>query len=224
MCLYFVPPSLVMLRNLFFIVFGALFAVDGSAQCEYTLSMDPVQLGEGELASASTPPLSGDLTSVTFNLDFSNGGQLPSRHDGLSTLPTANAWSGEAGTFPDWRMHRHWDGLRQLLAQQLEHHCQRELHHELPTAAWNLVGTGEWTITVQNAWTWVAHQLLLWLMSFSVGFALATAMTPLRAITWQARRWVTRICGVAAIDVYPGGFYDCDGNCYNDDDGDGVLQ
>ena len=56
--------------------------------CNYTMSMFS-QLSSGQTDSESAT-LAGNLTSVTFNLNFHrNGCQLPCRHDGV---PLRTQW------------------------------------------------------------------------------------------------------------------------------------
>ena len=214
-----------MLRNLFFIAFGALLAVDGLAQCEYTLSMDPVQLDEGELASASTPPLSGDLTSVTFNLDFSGtGASYPA--DMMAYIYAPN---GECVVWGGWNIPPTGGctdigtGFANSWPNNWSTTVNGNYTYELPTAAWNLVGTGEWTITVQNAWTGSAPATYDLDVIFS-GVCPGDCDDPV-ACNYVAGTTLgdPDLCEYA-IDVYPSGYYDCDGNCYNDDDGDGVCN
>ena len=213
-----------MLRNLFFIAFGALLAVDGLAQCEYTLSLDAV-LGEGQLASASTPPLSGDLTSVTFNLNFSGtGASYPA--DMMAYIYAPN---GECVVWGGWNIPP-TGGCTDIgtgFANSWPNNWSTSLNgfytYELPTAAWNLVGTGEWTITVQNAWTGSAPATYDLDVIFS-GVCPGDCDDPV-ACNYVAGTTLgdPDLCEYA-IDVYPSGYYDCDGNCYNDDDGDGVCN
>ena len=209
-------------KSVFFIAFGALLAVDGLAQCEYTLSLDAV-LGEGQLASASTPPLSGDLTSVTFSLNFSGtGANYPA--DMMAYIYAPN---GECVVWGGWNIPP-TGGCTDIgtgFANSWPANWSTTLNgfYTVPFFAWNLVGTGEWTITVQNAWIGSApatYDLDVIFGGVCPGDMHDDTVTDYVAGTTLGD---PDLCEYA-IDVYPSGYYDCDGNCYNDDDGDGVCN
>ena len=126
------------------------------APCSYTLSMFS-QLSSGQTDS-ETQTLGGNLTSATFNLNFSGvGASYPADMmiyiyapngdcvvwGGWNIPPTGGCTDIGTGTGNSWP--GNWSTS-----------VNGNYTYTLPLNANNLNGSGTWSVTIQNAWTTAA--------------------------------------------------------------------
>jgi hypothetical protein len=191
--------------------------------CNYTMSMFS-QLSSGQTDSESAT-LAGNLTSVTFNLNFSGtGASYPA--DMMVYLYAPN---GECIVWGGWNINpvggctdvgtgfnNSWPGNWSTTVNGF-------YTYTLNTNAFGLNGAGTWSVTIQNAWTGSAvatYDLDIVFNGICQGECfdtLACNFVPDAEIVFND------LCEYA-IDWYPSGLYDCDGNCYLDFDGDGICN
>ncbi len=204
-------------------LFVVLVAPRVHAQCNYTLSMFEM-LGEAQTASDSAN-LGGDLTSVQFNLDFSGtGASYPA-----DMMVYIYAPNGECVVWGGWNINptgsctdigtgaaNSWPGNWSTTVNGF-------YTYTLNTNAYNLNGSGNWLVTIQNAWTGAPVATYDLDIVFN-GICPGECDEP-AACNYVPGTTIGNpdLC-IYAIDLYPNGLLDCDGNCYNDDDGDGICN
>ena len=95
--------------------------------------------------------------------------------------------------------------------------------YNLNTDAYNLDGSGTWSVTIQNAWTTAATATYDLDIVFN-GLCEGECNIP-TACNYVAGTDIPApdLC-IYAIDLYPSGYYDCDGVCYDDIDVDGICD
>lgn len=191
--------------------------------CNYTMEFD-VNLSAGQTAS-QTATLSGDLISATFNLEFTGGGaSYPG--DMMAYIYAPN---GECVVWGGWNINPtggcqdlgtggggFWPGSWNT--------TQNGFHTaNINFAAYNLEGAGDWTVVIQNAWTpsgVVNYDMDIIFNGICEGDCFVQNACNFNP---NAELINNDLC-IYAIDLYPNGLYDCDGNCYVDTDGDGVCN
>ena len=87
--------------------------------------------------------------------------------------------------------------------------------YTLNTNAYSLDGSGEWSVTIQNAWTGSSTATYNLDVIFN-GLCDGDCFDP-EACNFEPTATIANndLCEYA-IDYYPSGLYDCDGNCYLD--------
>ena len=205
---------------------ASLGTTRGPAQdCAYVLDMYH-ELAFPQTASQSAL-LSGDLNSVTFNLNFSGPGitypadlmvylYAPNGQcivwGGWDLEPTGNCDDVGTGSFNSWP--GSWstdvDGF---------------YTYTLNTNTFNLLGSGEWTITIQNAWGGASNLVVTYDLEVVFnGICEGDCFDPDACnFNPNATLVYNDLCEYA-IDLYPSGLYDCDGNCLLDFDDDGICN
>ena len=116
-----------------------------------------------------------------------------------------------------------WAQERPTLAWQLEHHTERLYTYTLNTNTFGLNGSGTWSVTIQNAWTGSAVATYDLDIIFN-GICEGDCFDPNACNFVPDAELVNNDLCLYAIDLYPNGLYDCDGNCYLDFDGDGICN
>ena len=204
--------------------FIALTAADGvSSQCNPTLSMFS-QLSSGQTDSSSII-LAGELTSITFNLDFSgNGFSYPA-----DMMVYIYAPNGECVVWGGWNINptggctdigtgagNSWPGNWDTTVNGF-------YTYNLNTDPYNLDGSGTWSVIIQNAWTGSSTATYDLDLIFN-GPCTGECDDPLACnFVADATLVVNELCEYA-IDLYPSGYYDCEGNCLGDFNGNGVCD
>ena len=212
-----------MAQKAFFFLFIVILAPRAFGQCNYTLSMFEM-LGEAQTASASAN-LGGNLTSVTFNLNFTGtGASYPA-----DMMVYIYAPNGECVVWGGWNINpvgfctdigtgaaNSWPGNWSTTQNGF-------YTYTLNTNAYNLNGTGNWVVTIQNAWTGAPVATYDLDIVFN-GICQGDCDIP-GACNYVPGTTIGNpdLC-IFAIDLYPSGLYDCNGICYNDDDGDGICN
>ena len=213
-----------MMKSVFtFLLCSVAWAAHGQAPCNYTLSMFS-QLSSSETDSESAT-LAGDLTSATFNLDFIGTGlSYPSDMMIYIYAPNGNCvvWGGwninptggctDIGTGAGNSWPGAWDTT-----------VNGNYTYTLPLNVFNLNGSGTWSVTIQNAWTTAATATYDLDITFN-GICEGECFDPEACNFVPNAELVNNDLCEYAIDIYPSGLYDCDGNCYFDFDGDGICN
>ena len=191
--------------------------------CNYTMSMFS-QLSSGQTDSESAT-LAGNLTSVTFNLNFSGtGASYPA--DMMVYLYAPN---GECIVWGGWNINptggctdvgtgaaNSWPGNWSTTQNGF-------YTYTLNTNTFGLNGSGTWSVTIQNAWTGSAVATYDLDIIFN-GICEGDCFDPNACNFVPDAELVNNDLCLYAIDLYPNGLYDCDGNCYLDFDGDGICN
>ena len=95
--------------------------------------------------------------------------------------------------------------------------------YTLPLGTYGLAGSGNWTVTIQNAWTGSSVATYDLDIIFN-GICEGDCFDPMACNFVPDAELVNNDLCLYAIDLYPNGLYDCDGNCYLDFDGDGICN
>ena len=191
--------------------------------CNYTMSMFS-QLSSGQTDSESEE-LAGTLTSATFNLNFSgSGASYPS-----DMMVYIYAPNGDCIVWGGWNINptggctnigtganNSWPGNWNTTVNGF-------YTYTLPLNAYGLDGAGEWTVTIQNAWTGSSVATYDLDIVFN-GLCQGECFDPMACNFVPDAEIVFNDLCEYAIDWYPSGLYDCDGNCYLDFDGDGICN
>lgn len=191
--------------------------------CNYTMSMFS-QLSSGQTDSESAT-LAGNLTSVTFNLNFAGtGASYPA--DMMVYLYAPN---GECIVWGGWNINpvggctdvgtgaaNSWPGNWSTTQNGF-------YTYTLNTNTFGLNGSGEWSVTIQNAWTGSAVATYDLDIIFN-GICEGDCFDPNACNFVPDAELINNDLCIYAIDLYPNGLYDCDGNCYLDFDGDGICN
>ena len=215
------------MKKLFsFLVLIAALALNAEVlaqPCNYTMSMFS-QLSSGQTDSESAT-LAGNLTSVTFNLNFSGtGASYPA--DMMVYLYAPN---GECIVWGGWNINptggctdvgtgaaNSWPGNWSTTQNGF-------YTYTLNTNTFGLNGSGTWSVTIQNAWTGSAVATYDLDIIFN-GICEGDCFDPNACNFVPDAELVNNDLCLYAIDLYPNGLYDCDGNCYLDFDGDGSCN
>ena len=191
--------------------------------CNYTLDFFS-QLSSGQTDTESAN-LAGSLTSVTFNLNFSGvGASYPSDMmvyiyapngdcvvwGGWNIAPTGGCQNIGTGANNSWPFS--WNTT-----------ANGFYTYTLNTNAYGLDGSGVWSVTIQNAWTGSSTATYNLDVIFN-GLCDGECFDP-EACNFEPTATIANndLCEYA-IDYYPSGLYDCDGNCYLDFDGDLICN
>ena len=200
-----------------------LCGVAWAQPCNYTLDFS-AQLSSGQTDTESAN-LSGSLNSVTFNLNFSGvGASYPSDMMVYIYAPDGDCvvWGGwdiaPSGGCQDigTGANNSWPGNWNTTVNGF-------YSYTLNTNAYGLNGTGVWTVTIQNAWSFASTATYDLEVIFN-GLCDGDCFDPL-ACNFVPNATIPNndLCDYA-IDLYPSGLYDCDGNCYLDFDGDLICN
>jgi hypothetical protein len=193
------------------------------AQCNADLSIDEYVAGGNTVSNSFT--LAGNLQFVDIELNWSGGGSSwPADLAIVIEAPNGQcvAWWGWQPTGippgcnnlgdvwpPNWTTTA-WGDYSFFI--------NTSGNPSLPT---NLNGSGEWTISFTNTWSqWADYDMDITLGGVCAGECfdpMACNFVPDATIPYND------LCEYA-IDWYPSGLYDCDGNCYLDFDGDGICN
>lgn len=222
--LRFNPSPMVPIRLGFVACFMALASfVQAQAPCNYTMSFLSY-LSSGQTAS-QTQTLAGDLTSANFNLNFSGtGASYPADmmvyiyapngncvvFGGWNINPTggcSNAGTGGGGAWPG-----SWNTT-----------ANGNYNYTINLNAYNLDGSGSWTVVIQNAWTGSSTATYDLDVTF-YGVCQGDCFDPNACNFVPSAELINNDLCQYAIDIYPSGLYDCDGNCYLDFDGDLICN
>ncbi|OUU18875.1 MAG: hypothetical protein CBC05_01005 [Crocinitomicaceae bacterium TMED45] len=216
------------MKNLYsFVVL--LFLILGNSglraqECTYTMSMFS-QLSSGQTDSESAT-LAGNLTSVTFNLNFTGtGASYPA--DMMVYLYAPN---GECIVWGGWNIPptggctNVGTGFNNSWPANWSTTVNGFYTYTLNTNAFGLNGSGTWSVTIQNAWTTAAVATYDLDIIFN-GICEGDCFIPSACNYDPFADLVNNDLCIFADDLYsPPGVYDCDGNCLLDFDGDGVCN
>ena len=210
-------------RQTLLTLFALALMPAAQAQCTYTLSMFEM-LGESQTATA-TAALNGELSSVTFDLNFSGtGASYPA-----DMMVYIGAPNGECVVWGGWNIpptgsctnigtgfDNSWPGNWSTTLNGF-------YTHTLYTADYNLFGTGTWSVTIQNAWFGSAP--VTYDLDIVFNGPCEGECTDEAACNYVAEPVLPNddAC-LYALDLYPSGYYDCDGNCIGDFNGNGVCD
>ena len=191
--------------------------------CSYVLEMYH-QLAYPQTASQSVL-LSGDLNSVTFNLYFEGTG-LSYPADMMVYLYAPNGqcivWGGW-DVIPTGTCQNVGTGFANSWPGNWSTTANGNYTYTLNTDDYGLNGSGDWTVTIQNAWQGGATALYDLDVVFD-GICEGDCFDPDACnFNPNATLVFNDLCEYA-IDLYPSGLYDCDGNCILDFDDDGVCN
>ena len=214
--------SMAILRSIVLLVLASISGL-ALSQCNYTLDMlSYLSSGQSDSESAT---LAGTLNSVTFNLNFTGtGASYPADMMVYLYAPngTCVVWGGwnipptggctDIGTGFDSSWPGNWSTT-----------VNGFYTYTLNTGAYGLSGAGEWTVTIVNAWTGAATATYDLDVVFN-GVCAGDCFDPLACNFVPNTTLPNNDLCEYAIDLYPNGLYDCDGNCYLDFDGDGVCN
>ncbi|MDA0728992.1 MAG: T9SS type A sorting domain-containing protein [Bacteroidetes bacterium] len=209
-------------RLVFMVVLGA-WSTWASAQCNYTMSFLSY-LSSAQTASQSAT-LAGNLTSATFNLNFSGtGASYPSDMMVYIYAPNGNCivWGGwninpvGSCTNIGTGANNSWPGNWNTTVNGF-------YTYTLNLAAYGLNGSGNWTVTIQNAWTGSSVATYDLDIIFN-GICAGDCFDPMACNFVPNATLPNNAMCEYAIDLYPSGLYDCDGNCYLDFDGDLICN
>ena len=197
------------------------------SQCNYDWEINAT-LDELEIVQYSQN-LSGELTAISFDVAFFDidGGSWPG--DLLVHVYAPNGdcvvWGGYTGMNIDGSCQNlgtgfaaGWPGGGWSQAGN------SNVSFTMNLAAYNLGGTGTWTIELQNAWN-TLNATAAWNMDLTMfGICEGDCVIPTACNYNPLAELANNDICIFAEDLYPSGFYDCDGICNNDDDGDGVCN
>ena len=191
--------------------------------CNYTLDFFS-QLSSGQTDTESAN-LAGSLTSVTFNLNFTGfGASFPS-----DMMVYIYAPNGDCVVWGGWNIaptggcqnigtgaNNSWPGNWNTTTNGF-------YTYTLNTNAYGLDGSGVWSVTIQNAWNLSSTATYNLDVIFN-GLCDGECFDP-EACNFEPTATIANndLCEYA-IDYYPSGLYDCDGNCYLDFDGDLICN
>ena len=216
------------MKNLYsFIVLLFLILGDSEVcaqECTYTMSMFS-QLSSGQTDSESAT-LAGNLTSVTFNLNFTGtGASYPA--DMMVYLYAPN---GECIVWGGWNIPptggctNVGTGFNNSWPANWSTTVNGFYTYTLNTNAFGLNGSGTWSVTIQNAWTTAAVATYDLDIIYN-GICEGDCFIPSACNYNPFADLVNNDLCIFADDLYsPPGVYDCDGNCLLDFDGDGVCN
>jgi len=211
------------MRIFLFFILMSVVGVAVAQPCNYTLDFfSQLSSGQSDTESAN---LAGSLTSVTFNLNFSGvGASYPSDMmvyiyapngdcvvwGGWNIAPTGGCQNIGTGANNSWPFN--WNTT-----------ANGFYSYTLNTNAYGLDGSGEWSVTIQNAWTGSSTATYNLDVIFN-GLCDGDCFDP-EACNFEPTATIANndLCEYA-IDYYPSGLYDCDGNCYLDFDGDLICN
>ena len=191
--------------------------------CNYTLDFFS-QLSSGQTDTESAN-LAGSLTSVTFNLNFSGtGASYPSDMMVYIYAPNGDClvWGGW-NIAPTGGCQNIGTGANNSWPGNWNTTVNGFYTYTLNTNAYGLNGSGVWSVTIQNAWTGSSTATYNLDVIFN-GLCDGECFDP-EACNFEPTATIANndLCEYA-IDYYPSGLYDCDGNCYLDFDGDLICN
>jgi hypothetical protein len=206
----------LMFKNLLYIIFAiTLFATPSivSAQCNTTISFD-VNLSGGQ-TSNQNQVLSGSLTQVQFNLNFSaNGGEWPADMIVIITGANGNCMAGEGYNInpPTTCFDINFPGYWTTTANGF-------YTYTMSATAAGIAGDGTWLFSVQNGWTSSSNahydlDIILWGVC-DQGDCMDV---------WACNYNPTAAFEDNSLCEYPIFGYDCNGDCNADADGDGICD
>ena len=191
--------------------------------CSYTMGIDVV-LNAFQSTTVSEE-LSGDLTSVSINLDFAGpGASYPSDMMIYVYAPNGNCvvWGGWTGN-PVGGCTNLGTGLGGAWPGSWNTSADGNFTASLNLNAYGLDGAGTWSVQIQNAWGSsgpVSYDMDITFSGICQGDCFdidACNFNPEATIVYND------LCEYA-IDLYPSGYYDCNGDCYYDFDGDLICN
>ena len=193
------------------------------AQCNAELSIDEYVAGGNTVSNSFE--LAGNLQFVDIELNWSGGGSSwPADLAIVIEAPNGQcvAWWGwqPTGIPPGCNnLGDVWPGNWTTTQWgNYSFFINTSGNPSLPT---NLSGSGAWTISFTNTWSqWADYDMDITLGGVCAGECfdpMACNFVPDATIPYND------LCEYA-IDWYPSGLYDCDGNCYLDFDEDGICN
>ncbi|MDG1674459.1 MAG: SprB repeat-containing protein, partial [Flavobacteriales bacterium] len=206
-------------------LFTATFFLLGQAlaQCNAELSIDEYVAGGNTVSNSFE--LAGNLQFVDIELNWSGGGSSwPADLAIVIEAPNGQcvAWWGwqPTGIPPGCNnLGDVWPG--NWTTTQWGNYSFFINTSGNPSLPSNLSGSGAWTISFTNTWSqWADYDMDITLGGVCAGECfdpMACNFVPDATIPYND------LCEYA-IDWYPSGLYDCDGNCYLDFDGDGICN
>ena len=210
----------------FLVLATAFIGPDALGQdCSYVLDMYS-ELSYPETESESVV-LAGDLSSVTFNLNFAGPGiTYPADMMVYLTAPNGQCivWGGW-DLDPDEGCDDVGTGAANSWPGDWSDATDQFYTYTLNTDDFGLFGSGTWTVTIQNAWTGAENQVVTYDLDVVFdGICEGDCFDPDACNFNPNATLVFNDLCVYATDLYPSGLYDCDGNCLLDFDNDGVCN
>ena len=204
----------------------ALSSLFAQSQCNHDWDIN-VTLNELQVVQYSLT-LSGQLTAIEFDVSFFDidGGSWPADLLVHVYAPNGNCvvWGGFSGMDIDGGCQNLGTGGGGAWPNNWNNAGNQNENHTINLAAYNLEGTGTWTIELQNAWN-TGNGTAAWNMDLTMfGICAGECVIPSACNYDPFAELANNSTCVFADDLYPSGLYDCDGNCYNDDDGDGICN
>ena len=221
------------MRTLFFVVLFSLSGAVGFGQCDHTMNINVVL--DGLEIESFDQTLSGELTSIDFDIGFTDvgGGSWASDLMVIVEAPNGNCvvWGGYDQPVPFQGF-----GCQNLGTSDLgDDNNWPDNWNNAGNANWstnvnlagtNLGGVGTWTITLFNAWDgFFGSATAGWNMEVVFnGICEGDCFDPDACnFNPNATLALNDLCEYA-IDLYPSGLYDCEGNCLLDFDNDGICN
>ena len=212
----------------------ALSSFFAKAQCNHDWDID-VTLTELQIVRFSSKTLSGELTAISFDVAFEDidGGSWPSDLLVHVYAPNGNCvvWggfngmnidggcqnlgTGNGGAWPDiWnsdgtiRRYQITKSIWQITTLgELGHGPSSFRMPGIVRPFRSPCGTATWDMDI----TWF-------------GVCAGDCLIPTACNYNPSAELANNDICIFAEELYPSGLYDCDGNCYNDDDGDGICN
>ena len=220
-------PLLMKFKALLFLLVSVLTCTWAQSQCNYDWDINAT-LEALEIEQYSQT-LGGELTAISFDVTFFDidGGSWPADLLVHVYAPNGNCvvWGGYTGMNIDGSCQNlgtgfggAWPGGGWTNAGN------STVNYTIDLEDTNLGGTGTWIIELQNAWA-VTNATAAWNMDITMFGICEGDCFVQNACNFNpfADNINNAVC-IYAIDLYPSGYYDCDGNCYLDFDGDGVCN
>ena len=216
----------MLFRHTLLTLFALALMPDARAQCNHEWNIN-VTLGALEIAQFSQD-LNGELAAMSFEVAFSDigGGSWPADLLVHVYAPNGNCvvWGGFSGMDIDGGCQNLGTGGGGAWPNSWYNAGNQNASHTINLEAYNLGGTGTWTIELQNAWN-TGFGTAAWDMDLTMFGLCVGDCTDETACNYVAEPELPNddAC-LYALDLYPSGYYDCDGNCIGDFNGNGVCD
>ena len=216
----------MLIRHTLLILFALALMPAARSQCNHEWNIN-VALDELEIVQYSQTLL-GELTDISFDVAFFDidGGSWPSDLLVHVYAPNGNCvvWGGYTGMDIDGECQNLGTGFGEGWPNSWTSAGNQNVSYTLNLAAYNLGGTGTWTIELQNAWN-TTNGTAAWDIDLTMFGLCVGDCTDEAACNYVAEPVLPNddAC-LYALDLYPSGYYDCEGNCIGDFNGNGVCD